>query len=437
MSDRKLVCISFDAMVREDIDNTLKNYPHFAWLLENGAQVETMRTIYPSITYPAHTSLMTGVAPGRHGVTANEVEIFGKPGILDWNWYDSAIKPDVRTIFEEAHDAGMTTGAIFWPVTGNNPAIDYLIAEIWENDPVNGKTFPCRAFRASGTREDIVEDICRPHEHFFTDDMAICGPTCDNFISASGCDFIRRFNPDLLFLHFGFADHMRHTHGMFSKELTDWLPYADKYLGALMDASKEAGTFDQTNWVVLSDHGQMDMVLTDALNVKFAEDGLIRLDADGNVTDWDCFSRSTSASAEIFLRDKTDKALEKRVFEYLTSLKESGEWGIERVYTEKEAREEEQLYGNFSFVVEGGKGTMFSNAWTGPSKTEPAWDDRGNHGYHPEKGPQPIFIAAGPSFRKGAVLKRRSVLDVAPTLARAMGFEMTTADGSAMEELLK
>ena len=61
MSDQKLVVISFDAMVREDITNTLKDFPHFKWMLENGAQVNTLRSVYPTITYPVHASILTGV----------------------------------------------------------------------------------------------------------------------------------------------------------------------------------------------------------------------------------------------------------------------------------------------------------------------------------------------------------------------------------------
>ncbi len=440
MSDQKLVVISFDAMVREDITNTLKDFPHFKWMLENGAQVNTLRSVYPTITYPVHASITTGVPVGRHGVLGNEIEDFGRPGFLPWRWDHKYIDPEAKTIFEYAKAAGLSTASIFWPVTANNPYIDYLIPEIWTSDAGRRKVFSIDPFRTAGTRADIMERIARPNEHYFYGDPED-GPTVGNFSTACGRDFIRLFKPDVLFIHIGFIDYARHTRGMFSDHLTAMLPYAERYLGTWMETAKEFGTFDQTNWVILSDHGQIDIDRGVALNVLFARDGFIRLDADGNVAGWDCWLKGNAASALVFLKDRNDKALERRVFDYLTKLADSGEWGIGRVYTADEARDEEGLYGGFSFVIEGDGHTGFTTEWKGEPMRLPSDKDyrfsRATHGYQPDKGPQPPFLAAGPAFKKGAYLERRSILDVAPTLARAMGFEMPTAEGRVMEELLK
>jgi len=440
MSEQKLMVISFDAMVREDITNTLKDYPHFKWMLENSAQVNRLRTVYPSITYPVHASILTGCPVGRHGVLGNEIEDFGKTGYLPWRWYHNYINPEAKTIFEYAKAAGLSTASIFWPVTGNNPYIDYLIPEIWTSESGRRKVFSIDPFRTSGTRADIMERIARPNEHYFYGDPAD-GPVVGNFSTACGRDFIRLFRPDVFFIHIGFIDYARHTRGMFSDHLTSMLHYADDYLGVWMDTAKEYGTFDRTNWVILSDHGQVNIDRGVAPNVLLAREGLIRLDGEGNVLGWDCFVKSNAASALVFLKDPNDKALEKRVSDLLNGWKDSGEWGIERVYSAEEAREEEGLYGGFSFVLEGDGRTAFTGDWKGEPMRLPSDTDyhfsRATHGYHPDKGPQPPFLAAGPAFRKGAFLERRSILDVAPTLARAMGFEMPTAEGRVMEELLK
>ena len=61
---------------------------------------------------------------------------------------------------------------------------------------------------------------------------------------------------------------------------------------------------------------------------------------------------------------------------------------------------------------------------------------KASHGYLPEKGPQPTFIAAGPSFKKGAVVEFGSVLNHAPTYAAALGLELRDAVGKKVEEIL-
>ena len=66
----KTVVLSMDALVGEDIDY-LRNKPNFSRLFERCAAVERVCTIYPSITYPAHVSILTGCRPGRHGVITN------------------------------------------------------------------------------------------------------------------------------------------------------------------------------------------------------------------------------------------------------------------------------------------------------------------------------------------------------------------------------
>ena len=67
---QKLIVLSMDAMIFEDIEY-MKTKPNFSRLFEKCAQVERVRTIFPAITYPCHTTLMTGCNPGKHGVYNN------------------------------------------------------------------------------------------------------------------------------------------------------------------------------------------------------------------------------------------------------------------------------------------------------------------------------------------------------------------------------
>ena len=67
---RHVIVISEDAMVYEDTE-TLKRLPNFGSIWDRAARVNRVRSIYPTITYPCHVSMMTGVYPDRHGVVNN------------------------------------------------------------------------------------------------------------------------------------------------------------------------------------------------------------------------------------------------------------------------------------------------------------------------------------------------------------------------------
>ena len=136
-------------MVWEDIEY-LQKKPAFKALFEKGSAVRHVRTIYPSVTYPCHTSMLTGCYPDRHGVT-NNAEF--RPGMLKnvpWNWFADAIKtPD---IFTAAKSAGLTTANAFWPVTGAHKYIDYNLPEYW---PQTAEDTKYEAFRRGGTSQNL------------------------------------------------------------------------------------------------------------------------------------------------------------------------------------------------------------------------------------------------------------------------------------------
>ncbi len=65
-----LIIISFDCLSALDFP-IIKELPHFKTILQNGAMVENVESIYPSVTYPCHATIVTGKYPNRHGVINN------------------------------------------------------------------------------------------------------------------------------------------------------------------------------------------------------------------------------------------------------------------------------------------------------------------------------------------------------------------------------
>lgn len=436
---QKTVVLSMDAMVGEDIEY-LRKKPNFSRLFADCAQVGRVCTVYPSITYPAHVSIMTGCRPGRHGVVTNG-EFKTTPGGTKWHLYSSAVKAE--DIFAAARRAGCTTASVYWPVTGCNPNVDYLINEYFFPDPAENIEAGFAKFGANADTLRVIRENMHRYPASFRNRVGKLGihHTFDHFINGCACSLIRCHEPDLLLIHNCFLDTLRHRHGVFNDYVREGLDQTDLWLGELMEAMEAAGTLADTNFILLSDHGQMDFVRRLKFNVLLRRGGFVDVDENGTVTGWRAFAQSNGMSATVFLKNPEDVALRQQVFDYLCKLRSEEVWGIGGIRTEAEARESYGMYGDFAFLVETDGYTAFGDGWMDPLVNPVDLSDyrlgQATHGYEPEKGPQPVFVASGPAFRPGAYLDCASVIDEAPTIAAILGTDMPEAEGRCLRELLR
>ena len=432
---RKMIVFSADALVREDIPY-LEQKPNFARLMAKSAQVERVKSIYPSLTYPCHTTMFTGCYPDKHGVITNKEFLTWDDGVPHYLTAGAEVK--VEDLFAAAKRAGKTTASVYWPVTGNNPNIDYLINEYF---------FPYHedveeTFRRFGANDDTIEVVRENAHRLPTHDI---GPgermendnTYEDFMNGCVCSLIRRHQPDVLLVHNCVVDTTRHNFGVFGPEVDRALDMLDDWLGEIMDAMTEAGVYDDTDFVLVSDHGQMNYTKVARPNVLLRKGGFIDVDEKGEIVSWRAFAQLTGINTIIRLSDPDDQALCEEVGEFLrNAYKNHNECGIEQVYTRAEVEERYHLSGDFAYMVENVAGVGFSPAWKGPMVSPLPRPMGASHGYLPEKGPWPIFIAAGPSFRPGARISMAHLVDEAPTLARVLGDSLPGADGRVLEELL-
>lgn len=430
MNDRHVVVVSADAMVFEDLEILSKLYA-FESIWDQTARVDRVRSIYPSVTYPCHCTMMTGVYPDKHGITNNESQIMCEKSSV-WQFERNLVRS--KSIFDLAKENGLSTAAVFWPVTGNDRNIDYLINEYW---PQHGESSE-QCFRDSGSSEEVIEKIVRPNLKVL-ENRHRQHPHCDVFIMQCACDILSRFKPNLLMVHPANIDAYRHGTGLFTSKVESGLHETNLWMMQLMKAADDAGILDKTDFFLVSDHGQMEIRRSMALNVLLAEKGLIDVDENGEIRDWTAFAKSAGMSAQVFLKNPGSKEDFERTKAVLDELLHSEMAGISEVFTEAEAREKHHLGGDFSFVVETDNYTTFSNDWSRPL-IKPLDNrnyrfGRATHGYLPQKGPQPTLVAFGPHMKPGAVLKEARLVDEAPTFAHALGLRMEDTDGRCLSEL--
>ena len=437
MKKRRILVLSVDAMVSEDVD-ILRTKPNFRKYIAGGAEVKKITTIYPSVTYPAHTSMSTGCLPGKHGITSNYS--FTTDSTEDtWQWFADAIKAE--DIFTAAKKAGYTTGAVFWPVTGRHKYIDYLIDEYWL--PHKGQTLET-GFAEAGSSPEMIE-IVKNNAHRLAPSYSLTGrknfciyPEIDNFLMGCAVDVIEKYAPEVMFVHNGNIDHQRHVTGAFSQTVKDALDLIDYNIGQLGQALENAGVLQDTDFFLTSDHGQRNRVRTVKPNIFLKDAGYITTDEKGKVTSYRAYCFSNAMSAYVYVKDKSD---EPEIRAYLDRLCAEGIYGFAKVYTREDVKEKYGLDGDFSFVIESDGYTSFSNSCKRPVCPPTDLSDfrfgQATHGYEPHLGPQPVFLAKGPHINAGTVIETRHITDEAPTYAALLGVTLSDADGHAIEEFLK
>ena len=436
----KLFVLSMDAMVGEDLEY-LMTRPNFSRLMNHCCKVEKVRTIYPSITYPAHVSILTGCRAATHGIF-NNTTFRTTTGYPAWHLSSSEIKTE--DLFAAAKRAGCTTASVYWPVTGGNPNIDYLINEYFFYDPKETETSQCifDLYAAQGANAEtlavVEENMDRFPRKFRTKtDKLTLDQTFDNFINGCVCSLIRNYQPDVLIAHNCLLDSLRHRYGIFNEFVTEGLDITDMWIGEIIDSMEMANVFESTNFVIVSDHGQMNFARRIKPNVMLARGGFVKIAEDGTVEDYRAFAQSNGMSASIFVKEAKDEPF---VYSYLQSLLADGVWGFEKIYTKDEVNQAYGWAGDFSFVLETDGITTFSDDWHEPILSPIDVSDyrlgKATHGYEPEKGPQPVFVAKGPAFKPDVVIPFCHIIDEGPTFARILGQHMHDAEGRVLSELL-
>lgn len=426
---KKLLVISVDALMYGDLQ-ALSQLPTFRKIMEGSSMVKQMTTIYPSLTLPAHVAIATGCYPMTNGVNHNEATLMpGKD--QPWNWYVDIVK--VPFFWDEAKKAGYTTASIGWPVNGHAKA-DYVMPDIWTLDVEED---PTALFSEAGAA-NIIDTVFNKNKHLMDWNYH---PKYDQFVAACAADVVRQYGPDVMFMHVSPVDDFRHKYGTYSKEVQEALEEVDREIAGVIAAYEECGYSDMLDIAVLGDHGHLSVDKQFCPNVLFAQQGLIRVDENGKILDWDVFCRSCGLSSTVYLKEGADQQLYDQVYETLKGFLQKPEYGVSEVLTKEEGEQRWHVTGDYAFILETDGHTAFGVEAAGDPLIQPDNTDYkfspSSHGYMPDKGDKPPFIVKGPSFKQGVTLEAARTIDIAPTLAKAYGFTMSKADGSSLDELLK
>jgi predicted AlkP superfamily pyrophosphatase or phosphodiesterase len=421
---RRLVVISLDGLASADLEQ-VRGLPAFRSLLRRGALCRRVRGIYPTQTYALHASALTGVRPARHGILANSRFQPGRER-PEWFWYRNALR--LPTLYDRAMEAGLCTASLLWPSAGRSGQ-RWVLPEI-----LPGRWKMSLAWRAlsAGTPLFLL-DMLRRYGSLL---RGLDRYHLDNFTAAAAAHLARSGRADLLLVHLLDLDAVRHREGFQGPSLRRTLEEQDRRLGRILEAGLRPDGWARTAFVVFGDHAFLDAHTAVNLNTALARAGFLTLDRRGRCRGWLAWANTAEGSAHLYLRDREDRALRRRVDRWLGELRSDPRHGIEEVYRGAALRRL-GLGGDMDFVLEARPGFYFSPLLQ-PEVSEPAPAGcRACHGYRPDReGYTSLLLAAGAGIRAGAELEEMSILDLGPTLAALLGLALPEAEGRARGELL-
>lgn len=431
MEKRYFLIVSFDALSSRDID-TLKQLPGFKRLIRDASYCTNVRSVYPSNTYPCHTSISTGMYPINHGVVSNTLLQINQK-IPDWNWTRNRIKVD--TFYDAAMRKGYTTCSLLWPVTGKSE-ITYNLPEIFPNKFWKNQVM---VSLANGTPRYLI-DIERRFRHLRNGTKQ---PELDLFVEAAAHYTMKTKRPNVMMIHFVELDAMRHKFGYDSPEANKALLSYDQKLSGIYRMLEDEGILDKTTLFVLGDHDQIPVHTAVHLNSIFKDKGFIRT-KNQRIIDYDVYAHGQDGSCYIYLSNPEDEKIKGNILEILETLKNREDFGIEKIFSKEEiitsGADRKAV-----FMLEARRGFFFTDDHTKPALMKLDPDANGEehhgkstHGYHPDKeNYQTVFFAAGKGILKNVEIPAMSLVDEGPTFAYVMGTKLHDTDGRILHEILE
>lgn len=416
----RLLVMCVDALFTDDLAD-VRHLPGFSEILSKAAIYENVYCVYPTLTYVCHATIMTGCWPEHHGIPHNQ-RLDPPTRNAAWYWNYGDLK--VKTLFDYAKQSGLTTGGIGWPVTAAAPSIDCNIPEIWT---VNKNVTVEEAYRygCSATGFNLYSE----HKHLLDNNTH---PNLEKFDIACLEQMIHEDCPDIILTHQAQLDHVRHLHGVHAPEVQDALRMHDEWIQRVISALKEEGLFEDTYFVILGDHGHLQVDYKISPNMLLERAGLLDVNEEGEVTSWRAYVQSSGISAQLFLEDPqfldpAQQALKPLIDQNL----------ISDVFTFNEAQERFHVAGEFSLMMEASANYAFGDDATGALVTAADSSDYkyavSTHGHLPFRGEAPCFIVSGPGISSGRFAGAR-LIDEAPTLMDLVGidYDKTSIDGEAL-----
>ena len=417
-----VVMISIDGLRPDSITQADVHHlkvPNLRRFLTEGTYAEGVTGVVPTLTYPSHTTLVTGVTPAIHGISSNTTfdPIFKNE--VGWFWYAS--QEQSPTLWQAAHEHDIVTASLNWPVTVGAPGIDFNLPEYW---------------RAS-TNDDLLLLDALAHPLGLQQQLeGELGPWIDGNTTTVEADetrtrfaiaLLREHKPGLFTIHLSSLDEEEHLTAPFSVGSNATLESIDGMIGRLRDAALAVNP--GTVIVIVSDHGFARTDFHTNLYGPILRAGLLTAGKPSgplgspSFSSWKATLWPAGGSAAVMLHDPTDTESRDKILKLLSDLAADPANGIDRILSEDELHQLGGFTGAIALVVLRPP-YQLGYTFSGPIVT-PA-PSTGMHGYLPSD-PQmrSSFFVMGRGIVRGRNLGVIDMQQIAPTVATLLGTHLT------------
>jgi predicted AlkP superfamily pyrophosphatase or phosphodiesterase len=420
---RHVVLISLDGFPSWALEDPYLPVPTLRRLAAQGVVAKGMRPVNPSVTWPNHTSLVTGVTPAKHGVLFNGI-LIREPGVPPRvePWRDKAEMVRTKTLYDLAHERGMTTAEVDWVAIQNAPTITYAFPE---------RPDPKGQVATELVKAGAIAETDLPTFH--TRNIV----WRDQIWTDAARHILRQHRPNLMLYHLLNLDSTHHRYGPRSHAATIAMAQLDSSVASILTAIDAAGLTPRTTVFVVSDHGFKLVKRQIRLNAALARAGLLEV-KDGKVVRSQAYVVPEGGTALLYITvpDPSGEILAKAkstiaAVEGVDTI--VGPEGYKQ-YGLPQPVDNNQMGALFIIPNEG---YAFNAAVTDPEVVDATEGSLGAHGYvasDPELSA--LFIASGTGIARGVGLGTIDNVDVAPTIAKLLGLTLPNADGRILEEIL-
>ena len=271
-SDRIVVMISLDGLAAFYLDDPIAEMPTIRALANAGTR-SAMKASAPTVTWPNHTTLVTGVVPARHGVVGNNYydRATGKAvALISDPVYDKDDIVKVATVYDLAKARGLKTAAVRWPATRNAKTLDWTVPDVASDEILHRFTTP----------ELMTE--CQQMGIWADGEATESGKRDLRIVSDDMCmrvflHILHDHRPNLALLHLINVDHVQHLDGPRSPGAYAAIKAADEQVRQIWETLKRDYP-DQATLIIVSDHGFAPIERLLLPNVILREAGLVEVE---------------------------------------------------------------------------------------------------------------------------------------------------------------
>jgi predicted AlkP superfamily pyrophosphatase or phosphodiesterase len=424
---RHVILVTIDGGAAYHLYNQELRIPNIRELIDRGTWVASSETIFPSVTHPSHTTIVTGVEPRLHGVTDNTM-VNRRTGE---SFYPTN-KPRkeivrVPTIFDAAKKAGLSTAAFFWPETLEDPSIDHNIPEVFTTDHKGDIT------AVNGKWMDELKSANVPIDLYFRWYGTERHGAGDEVMAEAAAYTIEKYKPNLLAIHILGTDEAQHTFGPHHYMTSAALSMADSCIGILRRAVAKAGIEPQTTFIITADHGFHGV--NQEINIRpiFEKAGLLdklRLHPGGWTTAVE-FTDRFDRSADIPALEKAFAALRSEgIVRRIVGPGEMHALGL------PEYEESDYTHGQYLLIADIDS-YLVVDATSSSTAPRPRKAPAYSHGYLPQHPRMyPMLVLSGAGVKRNTYMPHAKNVDIAPTIAHLLGINMGTVSGHVLEDAL-